>query len=190
MERPNAVPLPTVLCLAFGTGLAAALAARNEIRLSARHPLLTRSYAAFAIFLVLVLVPISVYFYIFHGDWFLLYLFDVREVPSAIALIGFLVEVGLGTLGFALGGNLVRSQRDAAVATFVGISLLGSLAPIALASDRLAVVGSYAQYHGGFGLSRFGEGAMLEGSALMTIVFVIGAAFLITRVWMASSRQT
>ena len=184
------MPLPTVLCLAFGTGLAAALAARNEIRLSARHPLLTRSYAAYVIFLVLVLVPVSVYFYVFHGDWFLLYLFDVREVPSAMALIGFLLEVGLGTLGFAIGGSLARSQRDGAIGVFVGASALGALAPIAMASDRLAVVGSYAQYHGGFGLSRFGEGAMLQGSALMTILLIAGIAFLITRVWMASSRQT
>ncbi len=183
------MPLPTVLCLAFGTGLAAALAARNEIRLSARHPLLTRSYAAYAIFALLVLVPISVYFYVFHGDWFLLYLLDVRDVPSAIALVGFALEVGLGTLGFSLGGSLVRSQRDNAVGAFVGAAVIGALAPIAIASDRLAVVGSYAEYHGGFGLTRFAEGAMLQGAALMSVILVIGVAFLLTRVWMASSRQ-
>lgn len=184
------MPLPSVLCLAFGTGLAAALAARNEIRLSARHPLLTRSYGAFGIFLGLVLLPISVYFYVFHGDWFLLYLWDVRDVPSAIALVGFLLEFGLGTLGFALGASLARSQRDSVVGVGVGVSVLGAIAPIGLASDRLAVVGSYAQYHGGFGLSRFDEGAMVQGIALMVVLFVVGAAFTLTRVWSASNRLT
>lgn len=184
------MPLPTVLCLAFGTGLAASLAARNEIRLSARHPLLTRSFVAYAIFLGLVLVPISVYFYMFHGDWFLLYLWDVRDVPSAIALVGFLLEFALGTLGYALGASLVRSQRDTVVGVGVGASFLGALAPIALASDRLAVVGSYAQYHGGFGLTRFDEGAMVQGAVLMFAVFVVGVAFTLTRVWSASNRLT
>ena len=184
------MPLPTVLCLAFCSGLAAALAARNEIRLSPRHPLLTRGFAAYAIFLGLVLVPISLYFYLFHGDWFLLYLWDVREVPSAIALVGFVVEFALGVSGFSLGATLVRSQRDLVAALAACAALLAAIAPAGLAGDRLAAVGSYAQFHGGFGLARFDEGAMLHGAALMLVVFLVGFAFTLVRVGAASRRLT
>ena len=49
---------------------------------------LTRSFVAYVSFACLVIAPISVYFYVFHGDWFLLYLIDVNRIPSAIAMVG------------------------------------------------------------------------------------------------------
>ena len=81
--------MPTLFCFAFAAGLATAVAARVELRVSPRTPLSTRSFRAFLLYALLLLIPISVYFYIFHGDWFLLYTLDVTRVPSAIALIGF-----------------------------------------------------------------------------------------------------
>ena len=71
------MPHPTVLFLAFATGLAAAIAGRSELKISPRPALFTRSALAFLIFDFLVLVPASAYFYVFHGDWFLLYALDV-----------------------------------------------------------------------------------------------------------------
>ena len=50
--------------------------------------------------MLLLLLPVSLYFYVFHGDWFMLYTFDVRRVPSALALFGFAVELAVGLLGF------------------------------------------------------------------------------------------
>ena len=105
------MPLPTLLPIALGIGIATALVGGRELRMSPRHALLTATFKAFALFLALVLLPISVYFYVFHGDWFLLYTFDVRRIPSAVALIGFLVELALGVGGFAVGAQLARGQR-------------------------------------------------------------------------------
>lgn len=159
--------LPTVVALAFMVGALAALAGRAEIKLSPRHPLLTRSFAAFLAFVLCVLIPISVYFYVFHGDWFLLYLIDVREVPSAIALVGFVLEALVGVCGFALG--------------------LAGLVPLLLRA-RLSRVGSYAQFNGGFGLVDFTAGPLFAGTILMAVALLCATGFLLGRLWIGERR--
>lgn len=180
--------LPTVVALAFMVGALAALAGRAEIKLSPRHPLLTRSFAAFLIFACCVLVPISVYFYVFHGDWFLLYAMDVREIPSAIALVGFVLEVLVGVLGFAAGAALLRSQREGLVGVLAGAALLVAAAVPLLLRDRLSRVGSFAQWNGGFGLVDFTAGPILVGTLLMWAAFLAAAGFLLGRLWVGERR--
>ena len=97
------MPFPSFVFLAFACGIAAALAARVELRMSIRPVPLTNSFYVFTIFVSLVLVPASAYFYVFHGDWFLLYAINVQKIPSAIALLVFLLEAGVGFFGFRRG---------------------------------------------------------------------------------------
>lgn len=59
-----------------------------------------RSLSAWAIFAGFLLLPLSAYFYLFHGDWFLLYRIDVSVIPSAVALLVFIFEFALGALGY------------------------------------------------------------------------------------------
>jgi hypothetical protein len=183
------MPLPTVLFLAFAAGLAAALAARTELKISPRPSLVTRGALAFLIFDFLVLVPASAYFYVFHGDWFLLYAFDVRLIPSAIALIGFVFEGLLAALGFVLGAGLVRSQREAIGGGLVMLSTAAAIAVPLIAAERLKMVGSYAQYTGNFGLVPFASGPLLLGTITMSGIVVFGLAFLLLRIWMGARRQ-
>lgn len=183
------VPLPTVLFLAFATGIAAALAGRTELKISPRPALLTRSSLAFLIFDFLVLVPASAYFYVFHGDWFLLYVLDVRRIPSALALVGFVVQGLLAASGFALGAGLVRTQRETIAAGLVGVSLVFGVGAALAASDRLAVVGSFAQYRGNFGLVSFLDGPLLLGTITMCGIIAAGLAFLLVRIWTGARRQ-
>lgn len=183
------MPLPSLLAFAFASGLAAAIAARVELRVSPRPPLLTRSFAAWALYAFLVLVPVSVYFYVFHGDWFLLYTFDVRRIPSAVAMLGFLLEAGLGAAGFLFGASLVRSQREVMAGGILGLSVLVALAPPVLAQDRLSLVGSFAQYRGGFGLESYGQGALFAGTVVMCSLMLAGFAFLLARLHYAARRR-
>lgn len=179
------MPLPTLTCLAFASGLAAALAGRGELRVSPRAALLTQTYSAYALFVVLLLVPISVYFYLFHGDWFLLYLVDVRRVPSALALLGFFGEGALGTAGFLLGASLVRGQRERVAASLAGfVAVAGVAFPLAL-EGRIGVVGTYAQFHGGFGLTDYGAGALFYGTITMGLLLILGLVFLLVRLELA-----
>ncbi|MFI5307603.1 MAG: hypothetical protein ACHQ53_09640 [Polyangiales bacterium] len=181
------MPLPTLVFFGFAVGAAAALLAATELRLSPRHAMMTASFRAFALFLTLVLLPVSVYFYVFHGDWFLLYAVDVRRIPSAVALVGFVAEAGVGVLGFLLGAALARNQRNgfgygiASAACLLGLSVLG------LWRDRLLLVGTFAQYRGNFGLRAYG-GALMEAGFALGLLLLYGATYLLVRIRVAGRR--
>lgn len=164
------------------------MAGRSELRVSPRPALLTRTFGAHAIFLATLVVPISVYFYVFHGDWYLLYLVDVRRVPSAFALLSFMAHGAIGSGGFLAGASLIRAQKEVVAALLGSGPLVGAVAFGVLARSRLAVVGSYAQFHRGFGLKPFAESALLEGAALMTLVLVVGLLALVFRIHWGTRR--
>ncbi len=179
------MPLPPLVILAVVSGLAAAVAGRYELRQSPRPILLTRAFMSFVSFAVFVVVPVSAYFYVFHGDWFLLYLFDVNRIPSAIALLGFIAQAGLGVLGFMLGAVLVRNQRETIVGAMIGALVVAGGVVVLLYVDRLAQVGTHAQFHGQFGLEAFEDGPLLTGALAMGAITLVGLVFLLVRLWRA-----
>lgn len=176
------MPFPTALLLTLATGFAAAAAARSELRLSPRQALLTRSFFAYALFAAFVMTPGAVYFYLFHGDWFLLYAVNVATIPSALALVGFAAQVAVGALGFFLGAHLVRAGRDNIARVAAGLLGLLGVGAIPLAGDRLAKVGSYAQFHGAFGLTPLMDSVVMHGMILVYMVVAVGLAFLLVRI--------
>ena len=108
--------------------------------------------------------------------------------PSAIALCGFVVEALIGALGFVLGASLVRSQREPLTGVLAGLVLVVAVGSVVAVRDRLSVVGSYAQYVGGFGLGTIGEGPILEGLLAMGGLLALGSALVLGRIWLASTR--
>jgi hypothetical protein len=182
------VPLPPLLVFTMVSGLAAALAGRQELRTSPRPVPLTRSFASYLSYALLVVVPISVYFYVFHGDWFLLYAIDVSQIPSAVALAGFALQAGLGALAFLLGAVLVRNQHEVIAGATLGIILVAGAGVGIAYADRLSQVGSYAQFHGQFGLEPFEGGPLLEGALAMAAIALFGLVFLLVRLWQAGRR--
>jgi hypothetical protein len=148
--------------------------------MSIRPVLLTNSFFVFAIFVSLVLVPASVYFYVFHGDWFLLYSINVQKIPSAIALFVFFLEAGIGILGFVIGAILARGRRLSIGFVLIAASTVASIAAAFIFPERLSVVGSYAQYHGDFGLESYASSVVLKGSLAIGAILAIGIAFLVT----------
>ena len=179
------MPLPPLVAFALVTGLAASLAGRNEIRMSPRPILLTRGFASYLSYACLVVVPVSVYFYIFHGDWFLLYTIDVNRIPSAVALVGFLAQAGLGAMGFLLGAALVRNQRETIVAVMTGVVFLAGAIVTLANTERLSQVGSHVQFHGQFGLAAYEDGSLMTGALAMGGIALVGLGFLLTRLWMS-----
>ncbi|MDD9943692.1 MAG: hypothetical protein OXU20_21805 [Myxococcales bacterium] len=175
------MPLSSLVFFAFSVGVASAFAGGSELRLSPRHALATNSFFAFAAFLVLLVIPVSVYFYVFHGDWFLHYLVDVRRIPSALAMLGFVVEGAIGVGGFLLGAVLARGQRLAAGGIVIGICVVSAVMLCFLMPERLKVVGTYAQFRGSFGLSDY-SGAILRGGLAMACYLVLGTTFLLLRI--------
>jgi hypothetical protein len=181
------LPFTTLLFFAFGMGAAAALAAEYELCLSPRPVVLSASFAAFAAFMLLLLVPVSVYFYVFHGDWFMLYLVEVMRVPSALALLGFATEFAVGLSGFGLAAACVRNQHNAWVMTMLGVCVIGAAAVVGVCPDRLRAVGTLRQYQGGFGLVPYG-GTLLQGALAMGGLLVVGGLYLLFRIRRGQAR--
>jgi len=175
------VPFTSLLFFGLGLGAASALAGANELRVSPRPVLLTDSFAAFAAFMLLLLLPASAYFYVFHGDWFLLYTVDVRRVPSALALVGFVLEFGIGLLGFGVSAMCVRAARTTWAHATVAICAVAAISVLFICPERLRLVGSFREYRGGFGLVNYG-GALMQGALAMGGLLLAGATFLVIRI--------
>jgi hypothetical protein len=175
------LPIPTQLLFTFASGVLIALSARADLRGSPKASTLTHAFAAYLVYAALVLVPASLYFYLFHGDWYLLYLVDSERVPSALVLVACALQVALGASGFLLGAAFVRNQREPWAGALVGILASLGAAAIPIAKRRLSVVGSYAQFHGDYGLAPFG-GALLQGALCMSAWMFVGLALLAYRI--------
>jgi hypothetical protein len=167
------LPIPTQLLFTFASGVLVALSARADLRGSPRTVLLSHAFAAYLLYASLVVVPASLYFYLFHGDWYLMYLVDSQRVPSALVLLACGLEVGLGVGGFIMGAAFARNQREPWAGAVIGVTASLGAAVIPLARQRLSVVGSYAQYHGDFGLAPFG-GTLQQGVVCMTLWTLVG----------------
>lgn len=181
------MPLPTQVFLTFASGVLAALAARADLRVSPKPALGSRAFVAYLLFVTLVVLPISVYFYLFHGDWYLLYAVDTGRVPSALVLLGGLAEILVGASGFLCGAGLIRSQRDQWAGAIVGVTVSMALGVLPLARQRLSVVGSYSQFHGDFGLVKYG-GPLFSGTLLMSLWMLLGLSFLVYRLGLSAKR--
>jgi len=146
---------------------------------------MTRGFVSYLSYACLVVTPVSVYFYVFHGDWFLLYFVDVQRIPSAVALVGFVAQAGLGALGFIVGAVLVRNQRETIVGVLAVAVFAAGAAVVFLYTDRLAQVGTHAQFHGQFGLEAYEDGPLITGGLTMAALSLVGLGFLFARLWMS-----
>ena len=118
------MPLLFLLFVAIATGALSAYAGRDEIRHSGEAMWRTEAFLAYALFVGLVLIPTVVYFYVFHGDWFLFYWVDTRRAPWIWGLVAVLLSLGASFLGFRLGAALCRASRDAAVRRIAVVAVL------------------------------------------------------------------
>jgi phosphoglycerol transferase MdoB-like AlkP superfamily enzyme len=181
------LPFTTLLLWAFGMGAAAALSGVHELRVSPRPFLLSDSFAAFVVFMLFLLLPASLYFYVFHGDWFMLYLVDVRRVPSPLVPLGLFAEFVFGVCGFAYAAICVRAQHSSWVAFALLACVAGALSVLLVYPDRLQHVGTLRQFQGGFGLARYG-GALMQGGLAMGGLLAAGSVFLVYRIRRGQAR--
>lgn len=180
------MPLSTLFFFVCAVGIAAALVGGAELRLSPRHLVSTNSFVAYSVFVVLLVLPVAIYFYWFHGAWFLHYWFDVDKIPAIVVLLGFLGMMGLQLGSFAVGAAFARSQRPAWGGAAIGGCLV--LATLVLAwPRRLQLVGSFPEFTDNFGLEPYG-GALLRGGVAMSLYLMIGTAFLLIRIRMGARR--
>lgn len=171
--------MPVPFAQLFGLAIGAALAwiAAPELGSSDAAIVASRPFAIVVAFAGLVWIPVVGYFVAFHGDWSYLYLVPWRRVPSAVDL-GLVVLSGAAVVGGFCGAVApVRRRSFTPVVLLVAIPSAIAVAAMTLSVHRLALSGTYAQYHGDFGTEPIGASLLGRGVLLMGVVLAIGIAW-------------
>jgi hypothetical protein len=167
------MPLPFALLVGVALGAALAWVAGPELARDDAPIVASRPFAVVASFTLFVWLPMVGYFVAFHGDWSYLYLFPWRHVPSAIDLGLVLLAGASVTGGFWAAVEPVRRRRFGPVLGLIlapgGAAILG----LTLFAGRLAVSGTYAQFHGDFGTEPIGACALGRGVLWMGVTVVL-----------------
>lgn len=180
------MPFLFLLFVAIATGALSAHAGRDEVRHSSEVMWRMEAFLAYALFTGLVLVPTAVYFYVFHGDWFLFYWVDTQSAPWLWGLLVVLVLLAAALIGFRLGAVLCRASRDRA-ARRVGVAAgLVGLVTWVLGWKRASVVGSHRQFARDYGLTGFFSSAAFYSGLIILVVLIITFTWLFLRI----DRQT
>jgi hypothetical protein len=171
------VPILLAVLAGFFLGVAFAWMARVELGKNDAPVIATRPFYVVVGFATFVYAPILAYFVAFHGDWTYGYVIAWHRVPSAIDLALVLVSGSSVLLGMAASAHASRTRRLHIVA-WLGIVPAATFSiALALGAGRLAVSATYAQYHGGFGVSAISSSALGRGVLLMAFVLALGIAW-------------
>jgi len=163
------------------SGFLTALVGYQELRLSLRSPILSRIFASYMLFVLLLWVPSTAYFYIFYGDWSLAYCADASRIPSAIALLVFVGQALLAAFTFRLGVSMLRAYRRVWTLVTMGSVAVLTILAVLLASARWMTVGTFAQFHGGFGTVPLYRSSVLLSAIILNVLVGLGYGFLLYR---------
>ena len=180
------MPLFFLLFIAIATGALSAYAGRDEVRHSGEAMYRMEAFLAYAAFVGLVLLPTAIYFYVFHGDWFLMYWVDTGTAPWIWGFLVVVLVLGASFVGFRLGAALCRASRDAAARRLTVAASLFGLAVWPLAWERLSQVGSHRQFTRDYGLVGFFSSPAFYSGLLMLFVAAISFGWIVYRI----DRQT
>ena len=180
------MPLLFLLFVAIATGGLSAYAGRDEIRHSGEAMWRTEAFLAYALFVGLVLLPTVIYFYVFHGDWFLFYWIDTGRTPWVWGFVAVLLVLGGAFGGFRIAVALCRASRDVAARRITIVAALMGIAVWPLAWQRLSVVGSHRQFTRDYGLLGFFSSPAFYSGLAMLLVACGAFAWIVYRI----DRQT
>ncbi len=125
------------------------------------------------LFSLLVFSPIAAYFLAFAPDWSYAYVVDPQRLPSAVDLGLVLLDVASVPAGFALAARRAGQRRLGPLVKLAAAPALGALLILVAGFQRLAVQGTFAQFHGDFG-TRSVAGSPLGYSLLWMAAVLAG----------------
>jgi hypothetical protein len=171
------VPIPFAPLFGLALGAVLAWLAGPELARSDGPVVASRPFAVVAAFAGLVWLPAVGYFVAFHGDWSYLYVVAWQRVPSALDL-GLVLLAGAAVIGgFWLAVRPVKKGRSGPVIAMVVAPGALAVAGLTLAAGRLAVSGTYAQFHGEFGTEPIGASTLGKGVVLMGVVLALAVTW-------------
>lgn len=142
----------------FSIGILFSWAAGEELTRTPGSLGSTRSLLLVVLFGFLIYGPLAGYFLAYATDWSVAYLFDGRRLPSALMLLGMVLNIAIVPAGFAVGASQVRQRKLVALLPLAAVPLAVGALGVALLARRLSLYGTYAQ------VDRGGSAAPLPGS--------------------------
>jgi hypothetical protein len=171
------MPIPFAPLVGLALGAALAWIAAPELSRDDGPIVASRPFAVVVAFACLVWLPIAGYFVAFHGDWAYLYVVPWQRVPGAIDL-GLVLLAGAAVVGgFCLAVRPVRKRRIGPVVAMVVAPSTISVASLTLAARRLAVSGTFAQFHGDFGTEPIAASTLGKGVLFMGVIVAAAIAW-------------
>jgi hypothetical protein len=171
------VPIPFAPLIGLALGAALAWSAAPELARDDGPIALSRPFVVVAAFAALVWLPVVGYFVAFHGDWAYLYVVPWQRVPSAVDMVLVLFSAAAVIGGFGLAVPTVRKRRLAPVIALIVVPGAAVAASFMLAAHRLAVSGTFAQFHGDFGTEPIAASPLGKGVLFLGVVLALGVAW-------------
>lgn len=166
------VPAPLGPLLGFCIGALLAWSVRNQ---RPREELGSgRALLLAAAFSVLVFGPVCAYFLVYAPDWCFAYLIDTARLPRGFEIALTLANVVSVPAGFTALDRMPRERAFAALGILTGPPIFACAAFVAGAASRLSVYGTYAGFHGDFGV--VGVAGSMLGYGLLFMALVLGLA--------------
>lgn len=168
------MPLPLALPFGLLVGMSLAWLARVELARSEVPLVLARPFLIALGLGALVHAPVIAYFVALHGDWAYLYLIRWTRIPSAVDLMLVVVAAAQVPLGVALASPWAIAKRGAMLLKTAAVIAALLLVACIVTSRRLSVSASYAQFHGGFGVTALGKAPLGRGLLLSWLALAAG----------------
>jgi hypothetical protein len=171
------IPLAPLIGLALGAGMA--WVAGPELARDDGPIPLSRPFLLVAAFAMLVWLPAVGYFLACHADWSYLYMVPSQHVPAAVDMALGLLAAASVAGGFRLAAPAVRRRRAGPVVALVLVPAAVSAVTCVLAAGRLAVSGTFAQFHGDFGTEPIAASTLGKGVLFMGAVVAVGVVWVV-----------
>jgi hypothetical protein len=116
----------------------------------AEGPFAWPAFPLVAIFIGIVLTPVTLYLYLAHPAWSWMYLFDPGDI-TGLTMASLLGHAGMVMAGWYGGARLLRADKKKhliAVYLLIG-GALAAMVSIALFWGRIGRYGTYAEFHDG-----------------------------------------
>lgn len=182
------MPLALMWMVTVITGLTAPLTAPEEMRTS-RAWWRTQIFKVYLTYVCAIVMPVSIYSYVFLADWAMAYAIDTSRMPSWITLVLFVAQAITGIWTFSWGSRWMRTDHQQTLWAILGASLVVALVALGLMSSRLGHYGNYAQFHGGYGLRPWHKVDHLFHSVWISLTVVItGFGYWTLRVFLSRKR--
>ena len=163
--------------LGFSLGVLFAWIARHEIARAAPAALASRSLSIVALYAVLIFGPACAYFLVLEPDWAGAYLFDAGRRARLVSVAGTLLALVSVPFGFVIAAPAARTQRSVSVVRLGAIAGLATVALTLALFPRLSVRGTYAEFHGDFGIEPVAHSALGWGLFWVGLVVAGSTAY-------------